>query len=134
MFCPSCGAEQVADAAYCHRCGKSLALADSMQTPNFRPVPLTWVFWVLMFCAASSWLAYLLPLLAGRPVNGHTTLATVVWTAGPFAYFWKKKRNQGWLGFGIGALCAVAALAVQSFSVAYVRMHGGIQGWEDAPK
>jgi hypothetical protein len=134
MYCAKCGAEQVPNAAFCHRCGQVVGAESVPAKPQPQLVRLTWIFWLLVFCAASAWLGFLLPLIAGRELKGVQTLAVVVWSAGPFAYYWNKRSGKGWIGFGIGALCAVAALIVVNFSFSYVRLLDANRTSEAAPK
>lgn len=125
MNCVHCSAEIAnIESSFCHKCGKPIVTSVGGSVQHLPPVKIssfTWVFWLLLFIAFSSWVGFFLPIFAGHEVSRQIVLPVVVWTGGLFAYVWKKRKDKGWQGFAIGVLIAIAVMTLVGFAVTYLR-------------
>ena len=148
MYCSRCGTELLEPAAaFCHKCGTPTAPAVTPTTPaqgRHLTAPFTWVFWLLLVCAALAWVGPVVILAAGHELKGQITLGAAAWTGGLFAYIWKKRHNRPWLGFGfgfgigigigIGALITIAAISLVMFCISYVRVQSLLKQSGNVPE
>ena len=123
MYCAKCGTDNtVVGGQFCHQCGAPLN--GTAQTPTVSasivpakgaPTSLGWLFWLGASLVLLSFTMRFLPGFAGVKLAGQFLLGQVFWTGVLFCHLWKKRGRNGWMGFGVGALVAIAAVAVTGF-------------------
>ena len=134
MHCVHCGTENKAPGSlFCFQCGKAIDAAGPLPdsatliAPNVVTLAsLGWPFWLAAFFLLFSFVLPFLPDFAGAKLPPTYFGGQVFWTGVLFAHVWKKRGRSGWGGFGIGALVAIAAIAVGSFTAgAWRALHAG---------
>ncbi len=118
-FCPNCNAELGVNDQLCTRCGATFGSDSAWQpsaTPRAEKAALRQPAWyettrgvvgifILSFALYSH---VLITVMAGAALQRNEVAYLTAWTSFIFYAAWRRKKWNGWIGAGIGALSGIA--------------------------
>lgn len=110
---------------FCSQCGSSLT--ESFQG-NGTPIKSAQPFWkrdigiwVLTALLTLMFYMFFLTIYGGNKLSTNEISSAVFWPGIAGTYIWRKRKKNGWVGFGAGVVCGVVAVFTLTVMASVIR-------------